>query len=274
MILTDSHIHTFFSTDSDSTPESMIEGAIYSGLKRICITDHQDVFFPHPEHGSFIFEFLHYIPEMERLREKYKQKIDVCIGVEFGLRNEPGTREKTKELLCHYEQEYKLDFIIGSTHILENTDPYFPMYWEKHNTREGMEAYFKSISDNIRYYDCFDSYGHADYLVRYIPDKVKNYSPLDYRDLIDEFLKLLIEHGKALEVNSAGFKYGLGTAHPKKEILVRYKELGGELLTIGSDAHRPDHIAFDFRKTSTMIKQAGFTYYCFYKNRKPEFIKL
>lgn len=267
-------MHTMFSTDSDSTPESMIEAAIYTGLKRICITDHQDVFYPHPEHGSFIFNMDHYYPEMERLRDKYANRIEVCIGVEFGLRNEPDMQKQTKELLDSYEKKYALDFIIGSTHLLDHTDPYYPMYWESRTTRQGLEEYFKSISDNIRYYDCFDTYGHADYLVRYIPDEIKNYSPLDYQDLIDEFLKLLISKRKALEVNSAGFKYGLGYCHPKKEILVRYRELGGELLTIGSDAHIPQHIAFDFRKTANVIKSAGFKYYCFYKDRKPEFIEL
>ena len=100
-------------------------------------------------------------------------------------------------------------------------------------------------------------------------------SPWDLKkDYIDSILKKIIDRGKALEINTAGLKYGLGFAHPKKEILERYKELGGELITVGSDAHIADHLAYDFETVCEQLKDLGFKYYFIYKNRKPEGILL
>ncbi len=274
MILADSHMHTNFSTDSEATCESMVNAAIDMGLKRICITDHMDIYYPHPEYGNFEFNPDEYYETMCRLRSTYSSKIDLCIGVEFGLRNEPDTKEFVLDRFKGYEEKYDYDYIIGSSHVLRNLDPYVEGFWDNLTTQEGISDYFQSIYDNILYYDCFDSYGHADYIVRYIPDKIKNYNPSDYRDLIDKFLKLLIERGKALEFNTSGYKYGLGFAHPRPEIIRRYRELGGELLTIGSDAHKPEHLAYDFNKTKEELLSMGFKYYTFFKNRKPEFIAL
>ena len=96
----------------------------------------------------------------------------------------------------------------------------------------------------------------------------------DSADTLDEILKTLIHNGIGLECNTAGFKYGLGQPHPSMEILKRYKDLGGELLTLGSDAHAPCHIAYDFQKASDLLKTCGFKYYTIFKERKPEFISL
>ena len=93
-------------------------------------------------------------------------------------------------------------------------------------------------------------------------------------DIIDEILKLLIARGKALECNTAGYKYGLGHLHPHEEILRRYRELGGEIITVGADAHSPDKIAFAFDNAAAVLKDCGFRYYTIFKGRKPEFIRL
>ena len=85
-------------------------------------------------------------------------------------------------------------------------------------------------------------------MVRYGPAKNKNYSYQAYREILDEILKVLIEKGIGLECNTAGFKYGLGHPNPTEEILLRYHELGGEILTLGSDGHAPKHLAYDFEK--------------------------
>ena len=87
-------------------------------------------------------------------------------------------------------------------------------------------------------------------------------------------MKLLISKGKGIEINTGGFKYGLGHPNPTEEILARYRELGGEIITIGADAHAPEHVAFDFEKIPDILKNAGFDYFTVFKKRKPEFIKL
>ena len=103
---------------------------------------------------------------------------------------------------------------------------------------------------------------------------IESYDPMRYMDITDEFLKTLIHKGKALECNTAGIKYGLGFTHPHELVLKRYLELGGELLTVGSDGHKPEHIFYDFKTTGEFLKNIGFKYYAIYRRHRPEFIRL
>ena len=109
-------------------------------------------------------------------------------------------------------------------------------------------------------------------MVRYGPEKNKNYSYDKYKDVIDEILRQLIAHGKGIELNMAGFKYGLGHPNPTEEILHRSRELGGEIITIGADGHAPDQIAWDFDKVPQLLKAAGFDYFTVFTKRNPEFL--
>ena len=98
------------------------------------------------------------------------------------------------------------------------------------------------------------SYGHIDYVIRYAPGTNQDYSYSNYQYILDELFSTLIRHDKALEINTAGFKYGLGQPHPQIDVLRRFREMGGERITIGSDAHKPEHIAFDFTRTEEILK--------------------
>ncbi len=276
MIKYDCHMHTNFSSDSQSLPESMAEAAISLGLSGICITDHMDLQYPAPEGSDwdFVFNPDEYLEMLESLKGKYKGRLDILYGVEFGLRNERDIRDEIREECIRLAAEYPFDFIIGSTHVAEKTDPYYPIYWERGEKKQRIGDFFTAIYENSMYYEGYDTCAHLDYIVRYTPDRNPEYSVSDYSDILDMILKKLIESGKALECNSSGFKYGLSRPHPKTEVLRRYRELGGELLTIGSDAHKPEHIAYDFIKTEELLKETGFKYYTVFRKRKPEFIRL
>lgn len=281
MILYDYHLHCEFSGDSVTPAREQIEEAIRRGLKGICFTDHMDLEYPCPgEAGTdFLFDAGEYVKCLRELKEEYAGRLEIMIGMEAGLRNEPGMRERMDYIYNGLAREYDLDFVIGSVHCLANTDPYYPMYWENRTVRQGIADYLTANVENSRDYTCFDTAGHLDYLVRYVPKceewhGIGDYRPSDFADIIDAFLNTLIERGKALECNTAGLKYGLGFAHPHDFILKRYLELGGELLTIGSDGHKPEHIAYDFDKVCEHLKALGFRYYTIFKARKPEFLKL
>ena len=203
MILSDFHCHTAFSSDSDATPESVIESAIQKGLKYICITDHYDYLFPEQYKDSFTFSIPEYTDRLNHLRETYKNQIAIFTGVELGLRNEPGICQKCIDFYEQLDKDYNFDFLIGSTHILDSLDPYYPEYWELHSVNEGLSAYFESIVENIRNYDSYQVYGHLDYIVRYVPKKNRRSAPFDYRysdfsDYIEEILKGLISVEKVL----------------------------------------------------------------------------
>lgn len=139
----------------------------------------------------------------------------------------------------------------------------------------GFEDFFEASLVRVRdLCRTFDSFGHLDYAVRYAPHQNDFY---DYRHLsqwIDPLLKILIENGKSLECNTGGFKYGLGQPNPCRKILMRYRELGGEMITIGSDAHTPEYVGYAFDTCRELLSDCGYRYFTVYHGRKPEFIPL
>lgn len=272
MIIADYHVHSNFSGDSQAPMEQMIERAIQFGLKRLCFTDHMDYDYPHKGDISFVFDPEEYVSKLRLLKEQYAKQIEILTGIELGL--QPQVTEYFKSLT----KEYSFDFAIGSSHVVDYVDPYFPLFWEHRTKEEGIRAYFQSIIDNCKLFkDYFNIYGHLDYIIRYVPTtdgKKADYSYTDYADLLDEVLKTIIECGKGIEVNTAGFKYGLGYAHPKVEVLKRYRELGGELITIGSDAHKPEHLCYDFHLVPPLLQSLGYQYYATFVQGKPIYEKL
>jgi len=273
MILADQHTHSNFSTDSDSTPESMIQSAIQKGLTQLTLTDHMDLDYPGTTKEEPLFEFdpAAYFAALTPLKEKYSNKIYFGIGIELGLR--PG-REDLNNQMHKFLADYPFDFVLGSVHLLDNDDPYYESYWQGRTAKDILIKYFNDMLTSIKEYDNFDSLGHLDYLIRYIPSSCgrKTYSYKEYAEVIDEIFKLLICKNKALEINTAGLIKGLPFFHPKLNVLKRYLELGGELLTIGSDGHAPDKIATEFAKTEELLRTLNVSGYYVYKNRKPEFV--
>lgn len=266
MIIADYHTHTHFSSDSKTPPESQIQSALKKGLSCLCFTDHEDMDYCDPD--EFQLDIPSYTSYMENLQKTYEKQIDIRIGIEIGL--QPHLFKK----LPDFVSTYPFDFIIGSSHMVQHMDPYFPKFWEGRSEKESILAYYEDTLKNIQQFDCFDVYGHIDYIIRYHPDKTKPYHYMDYIDILDEILKTLIQKGKGIECNTAGFKHGLGQPNPEVSLLTRYKELGGEILTIGSDAHTPEFIAYEFQKIPTLLKDCGFRYYTIFHNRKPQFLPL
>lgn len=274
MYLADTHTHTKFSTDSKAEPRQMLAAAKAAGLSTLCFTDHMDLDFPGDD-TLFVFDTMEYFKELLPLKEQTsadKTMPELLLGIELGLRpNRPDLRDRMDALL----DEHPYDFVLGSTHVIDELDPYYQEYWELPGDR--LLRYFEDIRTNVAEHTNFDSLGHLDYIIRYLPDfvsPVKDYAVRDYMDLIEETLLTLISCGQALEVNTAGLRKGLSFPHPKKEILLRYKELGGELLTLGSDAHSPAEVGADIKYCAELLKELGFRYYAVYKKRKPNMIKL
>lgn len=265
--LWDSHMHTHFSSDSDAAPEDMILSAINTGLAGICFTDHLDIDYPENP-NAFLLDLPDYTAAILSLKDKYRERFSVRCGIELGL--QPHLAELHTAILS----QYPFDFVIGSSHVVHGGDPYFPSFYENRREEDCYREYFESILENLQVFDGFDVYGHIDYVVRYGPTQNTNYNWNDYRDIIDEILKFLIDMGKGIELNTGGFKYGLGHPNPTEGIIRRYRELGGEIITIGSDAHAPCHIGFAFDKVSAILKEAGFEYFTVFRQRRPEFIKI
>lgn len=262
MILSDFHTHSTFSTDGTQALEDMARSAVQKGLKTICFTEHNDFDYPG---GEFLLDADAYKNELFRVREALSGEIEVLFGVELGLMKHLGER------LREYLDGRGFDFVIGSSHLIDGKDPYFPEYFEELGQRNGILRYFESIVENIDAFSDFDVYGHLDYAVRYSPEKC--YNPVDFREVIDEILRKIVGLGKGIEINTAGLRKGLSHANPHPFILKRFRELGGEIITIGSDAHNTKDIAADFDRAESFLKDAGFEFYTVFRERKPHFVK-
>ncbi len=266
MMLTDNHTHTHFSTDSEASVREQIEAAIKSGLSGITITDHLDPEFP-LDASMFMFDIDEYFKEISPLKDEYKGQINVLIGVEIGMRTDQ------EKLLNKLAASYPFDTVIGSIHVVENFDPYYPEYWNKYGVKEGLNLFFETTKRCVEMYDFYDSLGHIDYIFRYAPDKGAGFSAKDF-PVIDDILRTLIDKDKALEINTAGLKYGLAEPHPCSYVLKRYHELGGRKITIGSDGHKPEHIAYGFETLKGYLNGCGFSEYVRYVGRKENIIRL
>lgn len=229
-MLSDYHIHSHFSNDSNENTENIVKRAIELGMKSICFTDHQDFCWPNPNE-CFDIDVENYFTELKDLQDKYRSSINIKIGAECGITPKNALENR------QFVNSNTFDYIIGSCHIVDEMDPYYSEYWEGKSDRLAFEQYFKSLFSGLKLFNDIDTLGHIDYVVRYSPNKDANYSPSDYFDVIDEILKLIISKDIALEINTSAISKGLGFTNPHEDIIKRYAELGGKLAAVGSDAH-------------------------------------
>ena len=262
----DVHMHGGFSNDSETRPEDMVESAIAKGLSVICFTDHYDK--DNLDWGDeAIFDVESYFQKMIELQEEYRDQIDIRIGAEIGM--QPYLAEYYQDFMA----QHPFDFVIGSVHSVLEHDVALD-FFQKHSDPEGYKIYFEEMLQDVQKIKSYDVLGHLDYIVRYSNQGSKGFDLNDYMDIIEEILKQVIAHGKGIEMNMSGLKYGLGAPHPQPEIIKRYRELGGEIITVGADGHIPEHIAYDYHLADDILKSCGFKYYTEFKGRKPLFVKI
>lgn len=269
-ITADFHLHTSFSGDSDTPMEEMILRGIGLGLNEMCFTEHNDFDYPvspsEPE-GFFELNPDAFLCEFLKLRDKYTSRIHLRFGAEIGLQPHLAQRNSA------FAKAHDYDFIIGSSHLCHGKDPYYPSFYESRSQEDAYREYFESILENLKSFENFDVYGHLDYVVRYGPQKDHGYAYEQYQDIFDQILTELLQNGKGIELNTGGLLNGLREANPCTAILRRYKELGGEIITIGSDAHVPGNIAASFDRAAEMLTDCGFRYYCTFERRSVSFHK-
>lgn len=266
-IIADYHMHSEHSGDSTAPMRSMIESSIQNGLSEICFTEHMDLDYPDgPDNpaGCFEIDADAYRADFLKCKEEYKDRIDLHFGIELGL--QPHITSENAEFLS----KYPFEFVIGSNHLCHGQDPYYPSYYEGRPYDAAIEEFFACTLENIKCFHDFDVLGHLDYIVRYIP-KPYDYNFEKFSDIIDEILKILISESKGLDVNTKSFQSGMNEPNPCGGILARFYELGGRIITFGSDAHKPEHVAYSFERARQTALKAGFTSYCTFASRKPVF---
>ena len=267
MIKYDYHLHTNYSSDSAADMEDVIKRAVSLGLEEIIFTDHWDYVYP-DKYFPYQINYNDYIINLDRLKYLYKDKIRIILGVEIGIGPHLGPA------VSKFVSKYNFDFVIGSIHDINGKDLYLDNYFDGLTKEDAYNGYFNYFVDSVRAVADINVLGHIDYASRYgnFEDPEVRYD--EYSEIIDILLKETISRGKGIEINTSGFRYGINNVYPQMKILKKYKEFGGEIITVGSDAHKACDVAKDFDKAYAILKEAGFSYITLFRNRKPEFVKI
>jgi histidinol-phosphatase (PHP family) len=253
--LSDYHLHSKYSSDSNQNLEDIVLKAISMELNEICLTEH--ISFDPDDKSYKYFDFNDYKNEIQKLSEKYYKRINIKKGLEIG------EYHLYKEDFDKYFQEHSLDFIIGSIHNLNGKG--LRVNIADNGVNYTYETYFKELLDFVKIGN-FDVLGHLDIVQRYAFKSGGVYNFEDYIDYIYDILKMIISRGKGIEINTSGLADNL--LFPKLEILYMYKDLKGEILTVGSDAHNSNRVGDKINYTYDLLKNIGFKYVFTYDNRQ------
>lgn len=262
----DYHTHSSYSSDAEHPMESMVQGALRLGLKEIAITDHVDYDYADP---SLDFDFDHssYTAEIQRLRKEYGKQITIRHGLELGL--QPHLLDRCTQLVA----AQKPDFVLCSIHTCRRQDLYTGEYYQGRTAAEAWEDYLHELHTIIRNYQAYCVIGHLDILRRYDANAAAfPKTPLKHHFM--EIFAELIRNGKGLEVNTSGYRNPDEMPLPSWEILKWYHEAGGEILTLGSDAHGPDVLAYRFPETLEQLRAIGFRSICTFEAMEPSFHRI
>ena len=273
----DYHTHTVFSSDSMYPMEDCIKDAISLGIEEICFTDHVDYGIKDDwddlrnnkaTKKYFNADYDKYFSDLETLREKYKNQITIKNGLEFGIQKY--NIEKYNKLF----EKYPLDFIILSVHQIDDKEFWNHSYQDGKTEKEYYEDYFNEIYYLVQNYSNYCVLGHLDMMKRY--DEKDGYNPfVENKEIITKILKRVIADGKGIELNTSSIKYKLDDLMPSRDILKLYLELGGEVLTIGSDSHcKRDLKNSHIEELKQELRDIGFTKFCTFEKMKPTFHEL
>lgn len=266
MFIPNYHSHTDYSLDSNCPIKDRIKWAIENDINELCFTDHVDSFYG--DVYSFI-DYNKYRKEIEKELSPYKNDLKIKYGVEIGL------FPHMKEEANNYINANDLDFVIGSTHSVHNKDLcMYKEFFSTQNKKDAYHKYFEQVLLNIKTIDNFDVHGHLDFVYRYSGYENPDLNYIDHKEIIDTILKTLIEKGKGIEINVSGPRYNCKEFYPQFDIVQAYKDLGGEIITIGSDTHAKEYVKTLLLQAHDQVKTAGFKYLTTFEKRKPIFNKI
>ncbi len=258
----DFHMHSRVSFDGHNTGREMAESARSHGMKAICFTDHMD-YEPEAEHQLMLYDLDKYAAEYDSLEVP---GIAIYRGMEFGMAPDNAPQLALDAGRRHY------DFILGSVHFVGPFDVYFAPYWQGKTVWQAEREYLEHTLACVRHHDGFDVLAHLNFLSKAPAHPAPRPLPYgEHREILDEILRELVRKGKGLEMNTSGVDRKVGYL-PQREFFLRFRELGGEIVTVGSDAHRPDRTGQYCREAGELLKEI-FGYVCTFENRQPIFHK-
>lgn len=276
-MLTDYHVHSAFSCDSNYPMEDVVKDAIRLNLEEIAFTDHVD-YGVTPDHNENVKPPIHngqphlnvdyprYFAKIAEMKQKYANQIRILAGLEMGMQRH--TVERYQKLF----NSWPLEFVILSIHQVDNLEFWNQDYMRGKSQREFQRGQYLELLEVVKLYKDYSIIGHVDSIKRY--DRNPEYPFEEFRDILEEIFKIVIADGKGIEVNTSSARYNLPDFQPSTDILKLYRALGGEVITVGSDSHKPEHLASYIQVGRNHLKNLGFKYYCSYEEMKPIFHKL
>lgn len=273
-MLADYHVHTQYSDDSEYPMEQVVKDAIARGLHELCFTDHVDygvkvdwdsgkeVRYREGQPYANV-DYPKYFAHIRDLQARYGDQITLKAGLEFGI--QVHTIPQFRALF----QKYPLDFVILSVHQVEDKEFWTQEFQQGRTQREYNERYYQELLDLTKIYQDYSVLGHLDLIVRYDEQGVYPFEKV--KPMVAEILRNAIQNGKGMELNTSFHRYGLQDTTPSRAIWELYRDLGGEIITIGSDSHKPDHLGAYIREGQEYLKSLGFKRFCTFEKMKPIF---
>ncbi len=270
----DYHVHTEFSDDSAYPMKTVIRDAIAMGMNEICLTDHVDygvkidwdcgkqIQYRNGEPLANV-DYPRYMSEIDRMKRLYGNKIRIKTGLEFGIQ-----KHTIPDFQRLFEQ-YAFDFIILSIHQVENQEFWTQDFQRGRSQKEYQQRYYEEMLAVVRDYKDYSVLGHMDLIARY--DLAGVYPFEKVRPVIEDILRIVIADGKGIEVNTSSHRYGLTDTMPSANILKLYRDMGGRIITIGSDSHKPEHLGAYIRETQALLKSLGYKQFCTFEHMRPIF---
>lgn len=259
----DFHMHTRVSFDGHDTGLQMALAAKEAGLKEICFTDHLD-YDPAAQVQTMVMDFDSYAAEYDDLEVP---GLLIRRGMEFGMLPD-NAAQFSRDL-----SRRNFDFVLGSVHFAEGMDVYFAPYWEGKTRLQAERRYLEETLACVRHHDSFDVLAHLNFISKaHANTSGQNMKLDDHRQIVDEILMELVRKDKGLEMNTSGVDR-VGGFLPTADFFLRFKELGGRIVTVGSDAHKSHRVGQYSREACEILKEI-FGYVCTFENRQPVFHKL
>lgn len=280
----DYHLHCEFSDDSTELMETQIEQGIAIGLDEMCFTDHVDYGIKRDWDDPLGMKWIdggngdgkmkafanvnypEYFKKLETLRWRYGDRISVKNGLELGIQSH--TVQQYQELFDRYRDS--IDFILFSMHQVGDKEFWTGDFQRGRSQKEYNEAYYEEILKTMQLYKDYSVLAHLDLIVRY--DDAGVYPFEKVKDIVAAILELAVKEDKGIEINTSSWKYGLSDTQPSRAILKLYKDLGGRIITIGSDAHKKEFLGDHFDDAVDILKnEIGFTEFCTFDKMQPIF---
>lgn len=282
-MLADFHLHSEFSDDSITPMEKQIERAIALGMQEICFTDHVDYGIKKdwtedkiewrggdgtgtPDSGGEPLanvNYPEYFGKLLRMKHLYGDKIRIRNGLELGIQRH--TISDYERLLKLYGEE--LDFILLSIHQVEDKEFWTGDFMRGRTQKEYNQKYYEEMLYVIDHFDDYDVLAHVDLFSRYDPAGL--YPFYEIKEILTEIFTRIIQKGKGIEINTSSWRYKLSDTTPSKDILRLYRSLGGEIITMGSDAHSTDYLGDHMSEAKQILKELGFTEFHTYTKHNP-----